>query len=70
MPLWVHGVNVSKRRLIVSKYLYQTAALQIFADVPFGAHRNAVAVQHPVDGYLAVVGAQATTHFYTFCAVR
>jgi hypothetical protein len=58
VPLRVDGVDVGIRRGVLRQHLHQPAVLQVALDVPLGAHQDAVAVQRPVDGDLAVVGGQ------------
>lgn len=59
----IHRVNVGVRRVVLRQQLHQLALRQVLANVPFGAHQDAVPVQRPLHGDAAVVGGQVATGF-------
>ena len=58
MPLRVHRIDVGRRGLVVRQHGLQQALGQVAVHVPLGAHHDAVALQCPQHGDLAVVGGQ------------
>src|ERR1043165_4409049 len=66
MTLRINRVNVGVRRVAVGEYLHQASAAKIAVDVPFGTHQDAVPVQRPAHGNLAVVRREIALDLYGF----
>lgn len=64
----VHRVDVGRRQLPVGQHLDQPALAGAGAGVPFRAEQDAKAGDGPVEGDLAVVGADGAAHFDGFVA--
>ena len=58
MSLWVHGVDVGIRRVVLRQNLNQPAVAQAARNVPLCTHQDSMAVQRPVHSDSAVVGGE------------
>ena len=59
----VDGVDVCIRCAVLRQHLHHLVLRQVFAEVPFGAQQDAVAVQRPLHGDAAIVGGQVAARF-------
>ncbi len=70
VPLQIHGVDVGVGRVVLGQHLHEPAIGQILGDVPFGAHQDAVPVQRPAHGDLAIVGREIAVDAHRLGLVR
>ncbi|MNP33330.1 hypothetical protein D3C76_1265640 [compost metagenome] len=50
--------------MVITQHFHQPPAAQVVGQVPLGAHQDALPIEGPVQGDLAIVCAQATAHFH------